>query len=188
MKKMKMNQKFFRKGLTAMIVVSLFLSFMACQPKPKGTTNETPKDTVKETPMTREAMVSKINSMRQQVDNLAMKGGSIEEASKFFTDDYMMMEPNRPTFNGKKAYLDRVDSLVKSGVKINSVKRTVIDVWQSGDRIYEIGTAEFKLKIPRLPGPTTDPTAYFTIWQTQADGSMKMKYSIWNTQRKMVVE
>ncbi|MGD2084788.1 MAG: hypothetical protein PVH61_01270 [Candidatus Aminicenantes bacterium] len=132
--------------------------------------------------LTKKELIAKVQGIREGL-NKALIEGNMKSQMAYLTDDFISMEPNREIAKGREAYWENSKRLMKSGVKIKSASNEIIDIWMSGDMVYEMGTFNLKIAFPNSAVPAADEGKYFAIWQVQKDGSFKVKYSIWNTNR-----
>jgi ketosteroid isomerase-like protein len=106
--------------------------------------------------------------------------GDWDTTFSYFTDDVLSMPNFDKVIKGKEALRKYQEYLWKS-MKFHSVKFTTEEVWTCGDLVYEIGKYKMIVTLSGYTQPTTNYGKYFTIWQKQLDGSLKVKYEIWNT-------
>ena len=125
------------------------------------------------------SLKAKIDSTNKIIDEAALKQ-DFETIAAYYTDDVITLPNNEPLIQGKKAFIDNEKNAAKRGIKILSIKSTLIDLFSSGDLIHEIGTYEISLEIPGVPYPITDKGKYLVIWQQQNDGTLKIKLETWN--------
>jgi ketosteroid isomerase-like protein len=125
------------------------------------------------------SLKAKIDSTNKIIDEAALKQ-DFETIAAYYTDDVITLPNNEPLIQGKKAFIDNEKIAAKRGIKILSIKSTLIDLFASGDLIHEIGKYEISLEIPGVPYPITDKGKYLVIWQQQNDGTLKIKLETWN--------
>jgi len=125
------------------------------------------------------SLKAKIDSTNKIIDEAALKQ-DFETLAAYYTDDVITLPNNEPLIQGKKAFIDNEKNAAKRGIKILSIKSTLIDLFGSGDLIHEIGIYEISLEIPGVPYPITDKGKYLVIWQQQNDGTLKIKLETWN--------
>ncbi|MCD4746670.1 MAG: DUF4440 domain-containing protein [Bacteroidales bacterium] len=125
------------------------------------------------------SLKAKIDSTNKIIDEAALKQ-DFETIATYYTDDVITLPNNEPLIQGKKAFIDNEKIAAKRGIKILSIKSTLVDLFGSGDLIHEIGKYEISLEIPGVPYPITDKGKYLVIWQQQNDGTLKIKLETWN--------
>lgn len=125
------------------------------------------------------SLKAKIDSTNKIIDEAALKQ-DFETIAAYYTDDVITLPNNEPLIQGKKAFIDNEKIAAKRGIKILSIKSTLIDLFASGDLIHEIGKYEISLEIPGVPYPIIDKGKYLVIWQQQNDGTLKIKLETWN--------
>ncbi len=101
-----------------------------------------------------------------------------------FTDDAMLMAPDKPAMQGREAVQSYYQSIFDEYVPgLNSYYD---EVEVSGDLAYGRGFAEVVLT-PRQGGQTLRSTAkYINILKRQADGSWKTTHDIWNSNERVI--
>ena len=102
------------------------------------------------------------------------------EALKFYDEDIIDMVPFRPPIRGLDELRRVTRKAVAAGLQYHSASGNVEDAWGCDDMIYERGTLAFSQTTRDNPKPEAYYGSYFTIWKKQADGSYKMRYTIWN--------
>lgn len=107
--------------------------------------------------------------------------GNLELLYSYYTDDAIQMPIYDTMIKGKEAIRNREMDSRKSGVKVDSLYHRTTEVWSCDNLIWEIGTYGVSMTIPGMPEPVTDKGKYLTIWEKQADGAIKIKLEIWNT-------
>ena len=68
----------------------------------------------------------------------------------------------------------------KIGLKYHSFSGTPEDIWECEKFVYERGKFGMSVSSKDHPKPLAYHGSYFTIWQKENDGSLKIKYVIWN--------
>lgn len=122
-------------------------------------------------------------SIHEELDRL-YTAGDVEAQVKYFADNLVRLDPNRPISQGRESWLEYASSQNLGGIEVEGAKTQVIDAWHEGQRLYEYGTSALRI---RSPGAqiVDDPTTYFAIWNVEADP--KLEFLIWN-QSKPVEE
>ena len=96
-----------------------------------------------------------------------------------YTDDAIIMLPFMAPIKGKYAMTAHWHNSMSRGESVESADVTTLDIWSSGDLIYERGS--YQITFGKQKGkPRVVYGSYFSIWKKQADGSYKMKYDISN--------
>ena len=123
---------------------------------------------------------AKIESLnKEMVKN--MVDGNIEKLLGMFTEDAITMPNYQPMMEGIAAIRKSSEEMSKNGLKYNSFAPTTLKVIVNGNQITEIGTFKINLILPHTTTPIDDHGKYLNIWEIQKDGSLKIKYQIWNT-------
>lgn len=109
----------------------------------------------------------------------AIMDDDLESFLSLYTDDAIVMPPFMSTINGKNALTVHWHNNMTRGKYIESVNVTTLDIWESGDLIYERGSYQITfVKFENKPKAVFG--SYFTVWVKQKDGTYKMKYDISN--------
>jgi ketosteroid isomerase-like protein len=103
----------------------------------------------------------------------------LAEYLSLYTDDAVVMIPFQPTLNGKNALTVHWHNNMAKGEWVESVNVTTLDIWASGDLIYERGSYQITFKKFENK-PRAVYGSYFSVWKKQPDGTYKMKYDISN--------
>jgi ketosteroid isomerase-like protein len=128
--------------------------------------------------MTKEKqMISDINAELEKY----MVSGNYTGALKHYTDDAVSLPSYQQMLKGKKDIEKRSMEDQKSGMKITAFDLETLDVFGSGDLVYEIGTYKITMEMPNMKEPVNDKGKYLTVYQKEDDGSLKIKAETWNT-------
>jgi ketosteroid isomerase-like protein len=110
-----------------------------------------------------------------------MIDGDMSSLWPYYSDDIISMPSYEPTLRGLDAVKGSYEKMNESGMKMTKFALTVTDVLQSGDFVVEIGTYTLTMEGGQLPMSWDDHGKYMNLWETQDDGSMKLKVETWNT-------
>jgi ketosteroid isomerase-like protein len=110
-----------------------------------------------------------------------MLEGNLEKSFSMYTSDAISMPSNEPMREGIAAIRKGAEEMAKMNMKITSFEPTTLKVMADGKLITEIGTYKIKLTMPGMDQPVEDHGKYLTIWEKQADKSLKVKVEIWNS-------
>lgn len=97
------------------------------------------------------------------------------------SDDVIINPPLHEEIRGKNIYKKIMIDENRRGVKFRSLNSNILECWQCGDEVFEISTFAFSMSVPESKVPLADDGKSFTIWQEQQDGSLLVKYSMYNT-------
>jgi ketosteroid isomerase-like protein len=111
----------------------------------------------------------------------SMLEGNTEKLLNLYTDDAISMPNYQPMMDGLAAIRKSSEEMIRGGLKYHSFAPTTLKVIGNGDQITEIGTFKINLTLPNTTSPIDDQGKYLNIWEKQKDGSLKIKYQIWNT-------
>jgi ketosteroid isomerase-like protein len=107
--------------------------------------------------------------------------GDLDTIFTFYTDDIMYMPNYGPMIKGIAAVRNHEETMRAAGLKIHTMDFTVVGVWTCGNLVYEVGKYTISLTAPGTPEAVSDQGKYFTVWEKQPDGALKIKLEIWNT-------
>jgi uncharacterized protein (TIGR02246 family) len=124
----------------------------------------------------------KIEKMNMEMAD-AMKAGDYERNLALYTDDVVSLPSYDKMLNGKDAIKKQMDEMAKSEWKILDANFETVSVETQGDVITEIGKYKMEMKKEGLAESMKDEGKYLTQWQKQADGSLKIKTEIWNSDK-----
>lgn len=122
----------------------------------------------------------KIESIRHKMVK-AQIAGDLSVGWAIYTNDIVAMPNYDEMTRGKEAYKAKELAWKKAGVKFHALNHSITDLWTIDDLVIEVGNYGVSLTLPNTSGPVSDRGNYVTVWQQQADGSLKMKIDIWNT-------
>ena len=158
----------------AALLVALVFLLVSCENKDLNSQVVKEKTSKPNTPLRTE-----IDSINNILDK-AMLSGNFEAMMSYYAEDIIVSPGLNPTVKGKAAVKEGYEKSRKDGVKYHSFSGTTEEIWECEDRIYERGTFGMSFSYKDHPKPIGYYGSYFTIWQREADGSLKIKYVIWN--------
>ena len=123
------------------------------------------------------ALIEKIN--KEMV--AAMLSGNTEKTLSLYTDDAISLPNYDKMLEGKDAIRKSSEAMTKAGWKVLSFEPVTLKVMSCEKTITEIGTFKISFSMEGMPKPIEDVGKYVTIWEKQADGSLKIKIETWNT-------
>jgi uncharacterized protein (TIGR02246 family) len=107
----------------------------------------------------------------------AFEQGNAEAIALLYTQDAIVFPPGSEMVKGREAIGGFWRTTRESGVK--SAKLTTLDVGESGDLAYEVGTVLLTIQ-PEGKESTTASAKYLVVWKRQKDGSWQLHRDIWN--------
>lgn len=123
--------------------------------------------------------------LRQKIDFLNQKfitsiiEDDVDSFVSTYTDDAVVMLPFQAPLKGKHALITHFHNNMATGAKIESADVIILDIWASGQFIYERGSYQITYK--RRPNNIKAINgSYFSVWKKQPDGSYKIKFDIAN--------
>jgi len=121
--------------------------------------------------------ITKINKEMQQ----AMLSGNISAGLAYYTQDAISLPNYSKMAQGLEAIKKLNEEMMTSGMKITSFETNTLTVSTCENNIAEIGTYTMGFTMTGMSGTMTDVGKYLTIWEKQGDGSLKIKFEMWNT-------
>lgn len=110
-----------------------------------------------------------------------MLSGDTEKTLSLYTDDAISLPSYEPMHQGLAEIRKANEQMVASGWKFNSFEPTIVKVIPMGELVTEIGTYQVSMSSPEMSQPMNDKGKYLTIWEKQADGTLKIKIETWNS-------
>lgn len=126
----------------------------------------------------------KLKEKIQKINTEMMEAMMAEDHDKmmaFYAEDAISLPSYEPMLVGLEAIKKSNEQMMSSGMKMKSVKFTTKEVQSCGDMIIEVGNYNISMEMPMMEQPVNDMGKYITIWEKQADGSLKIKMETWNT-------
>lgn len=111
----------------------------------------------------------------------ALINQDIETYAKYVADEIIVNPPLHSELQGKTNYLEMMRDDIRRGVKFHTFNSQIMQVWQCGDDIYEIGSFAFSITTKESSQPWVANGHSFTIWQ-EIDGQLKVAYTIYTTE------
>jgi ketosteroid isomerase-like protein len=164
----------YKNFFTTIVLAAIVLLFISCENKDFNKVAEK-----KETSKPNISLQEEIDSINNILDK-AMLSGNFEAMLPYYAEDIIVSPGLNPTAKGKTAIKESYEKNRKDGVKYHSFSGTTEEIWECGDRVYERGTFGMSFSYKDHPKPIGYYGSYFTIWQRDGDGSLKIKYVIWN--------
>jgi ketosteroid isomerase-like protein len=98
-----------------------------------------------------------------------------------YSDNVISLPNYGPMISGKKALMEKNQKDIESGFKMLSMNFNTDEVFPDKQYVTEVGHYVIKMSIPGMPEPINDNGKYITVWERQADGSLKVLIETWNT-------
>jgi ketosteroid isomerase-like protein len=130
---------------------------------------------------------TKITRINQEMAK-AMIEGNTEKSLSFYTQDAISMPNNSKMIEGLAAIRKSTEEMKASGVKVNSFEVQTLNIFNCDNMIIEIGKFAIRFSIPGVPDQAEDTGKYLTVWETQPDGTLKIKLETWNSDAAPVKE
>jgi len=104
----------------------------------------------------------------------------VEQTIAYYSDDAVVLPPNRPSATTKEAIRKLWQDLLASPGFALSWKPTRVEASKSGDMAHVSGTYEFSIN-DASGKPFNDRGKYLEVWKKQADGNWKCAADMWNS-------
>ena len=129
---------------------------------------------------TDEELKQKIESINKNIAKATIEG-NYSLGLNYYTSDAISMPNQSPMVQGLDSIKKQNDVMMQSGAKFKTFETKTLQVKSCGNQVIEIGTYKMSMTIPGMPNDFEDHGKYLTIWEKQADGSLKIKTEMWNT-------
>lgn len=134
-------------------------------------------------PVTGQARADLLKEMQTILESMlsVYEAGDISGILSHFTVDTIALPAEHEALIGKGALHKAQVKDREKGAKVLDIKGGDQRYWICGDLIYTVGCHALSVAVPGMPGMITDFRNGLTIWQRQADGSLKVKLDAYNT-------
>ncbi len=110
----------------------------------------------------------------------ALVENNVDAMLAMYTEDAISLPNFGPRMQGIATFKQHHQEMTTAGMKIHSFESDPTEVWEAGNHVIEIGTYSISLDMPGMTG-IQDHGKYLTVYVKGADGSLKIKAEIWNT-------
>jgi ketosteroid isomerase-like protein len=162
------------KSLIVISVLSLLL-FTSCE----NVKNKQETKLNQSTTVEKQDLKEKLEKINSEIEKLVL-AGNYDALLSYYTDDAVISPDFRPTVKGKNAVKEGFEENKKSGLKYHSFSGTPEEMWECDKNLYERGKFGMAVSWKDHQRPEAYYGSYLTIWQKENDGSLKIKYLIWN--------
>lgn len=111
----------------------------------------------------------------------AMIAGDFDTMNSMYTEDVLSLPSYQPMIRGLDAIKEMSELQKQSGWKTTHFVLNTTDIIPAGTFSIEVGNYEIVMEMPGNSGEWADNGKYITIWETQGDGSLKIRVETWNT-------
>jgi len=122
----------------------------------------------------------KIMKINKELSKAMIEGNS-QVGLSYYAPDAISMPNNAKMVQGIDAIKKSNEEMMSSGFKVNSFELNTVMVKSVDNMVTEIGNYKMSFTMPGMPSVSQDAGKYLNIWEKQADGSLKIKIEIWNT-------
>ncbi len=129
----------------------------------------------------------KIETMNDEMGQ-AMIAGDFEKNLEHYTDDVVSLPSYDKMMNGKDELRKSISEMKNSDWKIKDFDFETVSVETNGNVITEIGKYKMEMRNDKMDQAMKDEGKYLTMWEKQADGSLKIKTEIWNSDKNPMDE
>jgi ketosteroid isomerase-like protein len=147
-----------RTGLSAMLLLAVFLTACSQAPPPAPDTSAADAQAIRDA----EAAIMK---------NIAAK--DVDQTVAFWADDASVFFPNMPALTGGAAIRSAVAEMMKDPNFSFTGGATKVEVSKAGDYGYSQGTYTQTFTDPKTKAVMVEKGKYVTVFKKQADGSWK---------------
>ncbi len=130
---------------------------------------------------------SKIEKMNDEMA-VAMIAGDHEKNLAYYTDDVVSLPSYDKMLEGKDAIRKSITDMKNSDWKIKAFDFETVSVETNGNIVTEIGKYKMEMKNEKMNHSMKDEGKYLTMWEKQADGSLKIKTEMWNSDKNPMEE
>lgn len=111
----------------------------------------------------------------------AMINSDFETMNSMYTENVISMPSYQPMIRGLNAIKEMGEMQKQSGWSTKNFALNMTDLIPAGSLTIEIGNYEIVMNMPGNTGEWSDNGKYITVWETQEDGSLKIRVETWNT-------
>lgn len=111
----------------------------------------------------------------------AMINSDFETMNSMYTENVISMPSYQPMIRGLNAIMEMGEMQKQSGWSTKNFALNMTDLIPAGSLTIEIGNYEIVMNMPGNTGEWSDIGKYLTVWETQKDGSLKIRVETWNT-------
>jgi ketosteroid isomerase-like protein len=109
----------------------------------------------------------------------AMVANDVEFLLGLYAEGAISLPNYGPRMEGMDAFKKSHEEMAAVGMKVTSFESQPTEVWECGDQVIEIG--KFAIDLEMAGMDISDKGKYLTIYERDANGSLKIKVETWNT-------
>jgi ketosteroid isomerase-like protein len=118
-----------------------------------------------------------VEEANQKFIDASLRGDAVAAAA-LCTDDTILLPPNSPMVQGKKA-TEEYWLTTWAQLKITDFKMAIANLYGQGNLVYEVGSYSIQFQIQGKEG--VDEGKYVVVWKQMADNTWKKNIDIWNS-------
>lgn len=111
----------------------------------------------------------------------AMINSDFDTMNSMYTENVISMPSYQPMIRGLNAIKEMGEMQKQSGWTTKHFALNMTDLIPAGSLTIEIGNYEIVMNMPDNTGEWSDNGKYINVWETQEDGSLKIRVETWNT-------
>jgi ketosteroid isomerase-like protein len=126
-----------------------------------------------------EGIKEKVKKINKELEKLILEE-KYDDIIQYYADDIVICPDFHSSIKGKDSVKMIYDENKKLKIKHHSFSGNIEDIWEDNNLVYERGTFGMSYSTKDHPKPLAYYGSYFTIWKKGDEGSLKIKYTIWN--------
>lgn len=157
------------------LFIFLFMISVCCEDMNKKAEVVANEKVVQENETIRE----KVEKVNKELEKLILSE-KYDDLLQYYTDDILICPDFQTSIKGKDSVKRIYDENKNLGIKHHSFSSKIEEIWECKNFVYERGTFGMSYSSKDKPKPLAYYGSYFTIWKKDIEGSLKIKYTIWN--------
>jgi ketosteroid isomerase-like protein len=123
---------------------------------------------------------SKVDKMNMSFEKATLEGNH-DFLLSLYTRDAISLPSYEPMHEGIDAIRKASEMSLQMGWKPSVFELKSHKIFASGNLITDVGNYKLAFTMKGIDSPVEDHGKYITIYERQADGSLKIKLDMWNT-------
>jgi ketosteroid isomerase-like protein len=125
------------------------------------------------------AIEKEIEQLNAEKTALTLEG-NFESLEKFYVNDAISLPNYNKMVTGVEDIISFTGESGQDEYKVSEIKLKPVRIFHEDSLFIEVGNIIFKVSGPGIPGKIKEEGKYMTLWERQADGSLKIKAETWN--------